>query len=438
MHPSILSLLLSALVASSSVTASSCVVRRPVIQAHPLQPGKPHAISPRRDPAKTCFVPSQGNGQDDSSSILSAFHTCNHGGTVVLDLNYTISNPLDLTFLDSVDVAISGTVNFAGDVYGWTEKTFKYAYQDSSAMWRFGGRDVNIYGGGKGLINGNGQPWYDEFQKNSTLRRPILLVLDGLQGGSVTGLHMINSPNWFNLIANSSDIIVSSIDIKVWSTNSNPAKNTDGWDTYRSDSIVIQDSTINNGDDCVSFKPNSTNIVIQGLSCNGSHGISVGSLGQYIDEYDIVEHIYVYNISMTNASDGARIKVWPGNYTPFQPSLTGGGGSGHVKNVTYDGLYNYNNDWAIELTQCYGQKNQTVCDLYPSNMTIEDVTFKNMWGTTSKKYDPKVATLVCSSPDKCINIRTENITVKPPSGKTAQYVCVNMDNDLLNVNCVSA
>lgn len=318
---------------------------------------------------------------------------------MVLDLNYTISNPLDLTFLDSVDVAISGTVNFAGDVYGWTEKTFKYAYQDSSAMWRFGGRDVNIYGGGKGLINGNGQPWYDEFQKNSTLRRPILLVLDGLQGGSVTGLHMINSPNWFNLIANSSDIIVSSIDIKVWSTNSNPAKNTDGWDTYRSDSIVIQDSTINNGDDCVSFKPNSTNIVIQGLSCNGSHGISVGSLGQYIDEYDIVEHIYVYNISMTNASDGARIKVWPGNYTPFQPSLTGGGGSGHVKNVTYDGLYNYNNDWAIELTQCYGQKNQTVCDLYPSNMTIEDVTFKNMWGTTSKKYDPKVATLVCSSPD---------------------------------------
>lgn len=28
------------------------------------------------------------------------------------------------------------------------------------------------------------------------------------------------------------------------------------------------------------FKPNSTNMVVQNMWCNGSHGISVGSLGQ--------------------------------------------------------------------------------------------------------------------------------------------------------------
>ena len=28
------------------------------------------------------------------------------------------------------------------------------------------------------------------------------------------------------------------------------------------------------------FKPNSTNILVSNLWCNGSHGISVGSLGQ--------------------------------------------------------------------------------------------------------------------------------------------------------------
>ncbi len=68
---------------------------------------------------------------------------------------------------------------------------------------------------------------------------------------------------------------------------------------------------------------------------------------------------------MSNASDGARIKVWPGSYTPFQPTLNGGGSSGYVKNVTYDTMYNSNNDWAIELTQCYGQSNQTLCSKYP-------------------------------------------------------------------------
>jgi galacturan 1,4-alpha-galacturonidase len=129
--------------------------------------------------------------------------------------------------------------------------------------------------------------------------------------------------------------------------------------------VVIQDSVVNNGDDCVSFKPNSTNIVVQNMQCNGSHGISVGSLGQYVHEYDIVENVYVYNISMSNASDGARIKVWPGIYTDFQSNLNGGGGSGYVKNVTYDVLHNTNNDWAIELTQCYGQSNLTLCNQYP-------------------------------------------------------------------------
>lgn len=54
--------------------------------------------------------------------------------------------------------------------------------------------------------------------------------------------------------------------------------------------------------DCVSFKPNSTDILVQNLHCNGSHGISVGSLGQYKGEVDIVKNVLVYNISMYNAS----------------------------------------------------------------------------------------------------------------------------------------
>lgn len=54
--------------------------------------------------------------------------------------------------------------------------------------------------------------------------------------------------------------------------------------------------------DCVSFKPNSTNMLIQNMWCNGSHGISVGSLGQYVGAYDIVENIYVFNTSLHNAT----------------------------------------------------------------------------------------------------------------------------------------
>ncbi|EON99138.1 putative exopolygalacturonase protein [Phaeoacremonium minimum UCRPA7] len=210
---------------------------------------------------------------------------------------------------------------------------------------------------------------------------------------------MRNPPHWFNIIANSSDILVSNMELKAASINDIKVANSDGWDTYRSDRVVIQDSVIVNTDDCVSFKPNSTNVVVQNLDCTGSHGISVGSLGQYKGETDIVENLYIYNISMTNASDGARIKVWPGIETAFQTLLNGGGGLGHVRNVTYDNFHNINNDNAITITQCYGQSNQTLCREYPANLTLEDITIKNMYGVTSSKNDPRAGSLVCSASD---------------------------------------
>ncbi|KAG6030429.1 hypothetical protein E4U41_000098 [Claviceps citrina] len=410
-------------------------IPRPELLAHPHQPARCFPTSPPRHAGKRCVVAAGPAGHDDAPAILDAFRKCNHGGTVVLDAAYTIGSPLDLTFLRGVDVALSGSVRLSDDVAFWTAHSLKYAYQNASAAWRFGGEDVNIYGGGRGVIDGNGQVWYDAFAKDSMIQRPVLFVLDGLHGGSVTGLKMRNPPFWFNLIANSSDILVSDIELTVESTSSNPAKNTDGWDTYRSDNIVLQSSTIQNGDDCVSFKPNSTDIVVQNLACDGSHGISVGSLGQYPGEVDIVENVLVYNVSMTNATSGARVKVWPGGHTKFQPSLSGGGGSGHVRNVTYDTFYSASNDWAVEVTQCYGTKNLTLCHENPSKVLISDVTFKNFMGTTSKKNDPKVGTLVCSGSEQCQNIRMENMTVQPPSGKKARFVCKNMDNKLLHANC---
>ena len=66
------------------------------------------------------------------------------------------------------------------------------------------------------------------------------------------------------------EITFKNISISAVSTSKNPAKNTDGWDIYRSDSVVLRDSIINNGDDCVSFKPNATNILVSNLHCNGS------------------------------------------------------------------------------------------------------------------------------------------------------------------------
>ncbi len=169
-----IALLGASVVAVDSPYYGKPVPPRPEVKAWPLNPGTPHNVSPPRDPNKYCFVKPSCKSDDDAANILAAFHKCNHGGTVVLDASYTIGSPLDLTFLDSVDVVLTGTVKFSGDVTYWVDNSFKYDYQNQSAFWRFGGKDVNIYGGGVGMLDGNGQPWYDAFAANPALLRPIL------------------------------------------------------------------------------------------------------------------------------------------------------------------------------------------------------------------------------------------------------------------------
>ncbi|KAL2007439.1 hypothetical protein VTN00DRAFT_8877 [Thermoascus crustaceus] len=386
---------------------------------------------------KVCHVPSRGDGSDDSAAILRALHRCNHGGKVIFDpdKHYTIGTALDLTFLKHIDLEILGTIQFTNDTDYWQANSFKQVFQNATTFFQLGGEDVNVYGGG--TLDGNGQVWYDLYAKDKLILRPILMGIIGLHGGTIGPLKLRYSPQWYHLVANSSDVLFDGIDISGYSSSSNEAKNTDGWDTYRSDNIVIQDSVINNGDDCVAFKPNSSNILVQNLHCNGSHGISVGSLGQYKGETDIVENVFVYNVSMFNASDGARIKVWSGVASAMSEDLQGGGGSGSVRNITYDTMRIDNVDWAIELTQCYGQDNATLCNMYPSNLTITDIHFRNFAGMTSSSHDPYVGTLVCSSPNVCSDIHTSNINVVSPSG-TDDFICSNVEESLLDVNCTSS
>lgn len=202
--------------------------------------------------------------------------------------------------------------------------------------------------------------------------------------------------------------------------------------------------------DCVSFKPNSTNVLVQNMWCNGSHGISVGSLGQYVGAYDIVENIYVFNTSLHNATvsrargqnnpctnnikDGARIKVWPNSPTALSGDLQGGGGDGRVNNITYDQMIIDAVDYAIEVDQCYGQKNLTLCLEYPSPLTITNIVFKNFKGTTTSKYSPQIGTFACSSSAVCKNIVASDINVVSPIG-TNQTYCLNVDQKVLDVQC---
>ncbi|KAK5110629.1 Exopolygalacturonase X-1 [Meristemomyces frigidus] len=410
---------------------------RPSISFHPNQPFNPLPRSPPR--GRNCYVQSHDDFvTDDSEFILEALRKCNHGGRAIFPQGrtYVIGSALDLTWLEHIDIDIQAYIQFTNDTTYWQTHAFYQTFQNATTFFQLGGTDVNVYGGG--MLDGNGQAWYDLYAKDIYILRPILFGTIGLCSGSISNLNLRYSPQYYNFVANSTDVVFSNISISGYSQSNHTAKNTDGWDTYRSSNLVIQSSRVDNGDDCVSFKPNSSEILVQNMHCNGSHGISVGSLGQYVGQVDVVENVLVQNISMSNATDGVRIKVWPGSPSALSGDLQGGGGSGRVNNITYLDMSIANVDYAIEITQCYGQKNLTLCNEYPSSLTISNVNISNVHGTTSAKYQPVSGYVVCSSPKVCENITLSGIEVVAPDGVGNEFTCGDVDQGLLQgINCTT-
>lgn len=61
--------------------------------------------------------------------------------------------------------------------------------------------------------------------------------------------------NQVQQVYESQNVTYDNLTITGASANANRARNTDGWNIYRSDTVVIKNSVIVNGDDCVAFKP---------------------------------------------------------------------------------------------------------------------------------------------------------------------------------------
>ncbi|OBZ69746.1 putative exopolygalacturonase X [Grifola frondosa] len=377
-----------------------CALLR-LITVVPAFASPPQAVTLDARVSGTCTLSSSGS--DDAPAFLSAAFdpACS---TVVIPAKTTlnIESKVNMTGLQNKHINLQGTIKFNPDIAYWTGNAFYFSFQDQIAFWLLGGNNIVLDGGG--TLDGAGQAWYDEFAKNSSLLRPIILTIYQATNVTVQDITMINGPEWMNFVNEGKSITYRNIIISAVSTSKNEAKNTDGWDIFRSDNVVIEDSTVNNGDDCVSFKPNATNIIVSNLSCNGSHGISVGSLGQYSGEYDIVENVLATNIKMSNAQNGARIKAWAGK----------GVGSGIVKNITFQGFVEANVDNPIIIDQCY-ETDADECAEYPSNTYIQDVWFNNIAGTSSGSEKAVVASLSCSPGARCSDVNVNNLDLTPPT-----------------------
>ncbi|PSR80964.1 family 28 glycosyl hydrolase [Coniella lustricola] len=444
-------LLLSALTALSVITgatASSSDIPLPpgtprsVHEFREKHPYKPQSIYQRSDTGRHVVTirPSANDTDDVSAEIKAGLERANHGGTLYLPANSTfvIGQPLDLTFLHDVQVRLDGEILFTNDTAHWQEVAYTHPFQNTIMFWKWGGDKVKIFG--EGVLNGNGQLWWNEFAGNqildpdNTYLRPVLFYAQNATDWLIEGITFKDSPCWNNFVVTSSGFEYKDVVVTAVSNNASAvAANTDFFDSLNLDHLTVERTWVNNGDDCFSPKANTTEIYVNTMYCNGSHGQSMGSVGEYSGELDIIENVHIENVWMLNGQFGGRLKSWAG------PDV----GYGYINNVTFKNFYNYNNQYAAYLDSCYFNINSTECAAYPSQVNVTNITFDSFSGYTSGKYGRAVASLTCSSNPNavCENIVFKNFTVTSPCGNgtadEAVIICNNIQGGL-GVPCVNS
>lgn len=168
---------LAALTAATSVVAG-VVDLPPGIPRNRLEFRQKHPVAKRARGCRKTFTPraSQHDLDDVSEEFEEAIRQANNGGTVYLPEGETfvIGKPLDLTFLNDVHVNLEGTIKFTNDTPYWQEHAFYHPFQRSLMFWKWGGKDIKIYG--EGVLDGQGQRWWNEFSGQECVTSPWFLL----------------------------------------------------------------------------------------------------------------------------------------------------------------------------------------------------------------------------------------------------------------------
>ncbi|KAI1324323.1 glycoside hydrolase family 28 protein [Xylariaceae sp. FL0255] len=397
---------------------------------------------PRPPRTKECVVKASGdpNG-DDAPAVLQAFSECSQNAHIIFEnTTYYIASVMNTTGLQNVDVEIKGTLEWNNtDFNYWLVNSLPVGFQNQSSAWFFGGADVHFYGHGYGTLNGNGQDWYSYNNGTSNLAgRPHAITISNSKDCVIEGLRFIKSQMWTMTVARSErmllqDIYVNNTCAPGAGTFSGCNVNTDGCDTVYANNITFLRWTVDNGDDAIALKQNSTNIYVADSKFYNGEGIAFGSIGQYPDQIEIMENFTARNVYASNTAFGCRLKTWTGETEGYPPN-GGGGGLGHAKNLTCTDFTLDNVDWAWSVNQKTSYNGDAGSD-NTSLFQVEDLYFSNSQGTVSEPY---VGTFQCSAAAPCpgIHILNNSLTVTSNGTAAKGFRCTNVV-DPVGFNCTA-
>lgn len=291
--------------ASPSPSASAGPTSSPTQPAgQPSVPGTCTSLGAQLSTSSELFSAGAESSPPDTSRIQSALNSCAGTGKAVEltasgSASAFLSGPLSVggneVLLVDAGVTLYASRNPADYQISGKSTCGTIASSDNGCnpFISLSGSGAGIMGtrnsaGGQGVIDGRGgqdmlgtgETWWQlatAAKSGGSQNNPKLVTSDGASNLTLYDIDLVNSPMYHVLFKGGSGITVWGIRIK---TPAN-SRNTDGVDPENTSNVLINDSYIQDGDDCIAVKSDAgsaaSHITVENTHCWGTHGLSIGS-----------------------------------------------------------------------------------------------------------------------------------------------------------------
>ncbi len=277
---------------------------------------------------------------------------------------------------------------------------------------------VNISIIGKGVIDGNGAPWWAAYSANNSISRPRLVYFTSCTNVKLDGITLQNSPSFHFVPSQCTNVTVNNV--KIYAPANSP--NTDGIDPANSTTVSITNCTIDNGDDNIAIKGGrvsgklgypTTGITITGCTFLHGHGLSLGS------ETDCgISNIQVSNCTFNGTTNGIRFK-----------SNVGLGGTMSNLNYTNITMTNVQNPLVLNFLYSSNSGNNPTDVPSLTGLTIDHLTSTNTAPNSNCGDMEGLTTTATVS-----NVTLSNLNMSAQTGLIISNITnVNLTNCVFNV-----
>ena len=377
------------------------------------------------------------NQTDDTLAIQKALNTCSK---VLLPSGFTfLLQPIQL--FSNTHFQIDGNIAAWRDIQTWPNSTNKrcglneilsnnpriLVPSKESLLWGISPL-TNLTISGTGSIDGQGWRWW-KLRNNSEYFhhcRPQLLSLGqgnvttfgAVSNIAVSGITLKNSPRWTINGRGLQNATFDNVTITTTGCGYHQSPNTDGFN-LQGENIVVSNSFVRNGDDCVPIFPPSRNILVQNLTCTcGNPPVAVlfppanQVTGKSKYFAGLIENVTFDSMHLIGTSSGLAIK----SLAPF---------IGHAKNIRFTNLVleNVKIGMAINFFK-QGDQNNNSFQASASSVLIENVT-----GTVVSD----AGHIDCQGGQPCQDFRLVNVQLTSTSGGVLEdYSCMNASGTSTN------